>query len=434
MEENEASQAGDTLLEWVMKQKWFDGAVMELTENHRSKGVVAERTRAIRNYVISGNDDDPAALKNLRKFVEELPQAGSGREPSLPDTAPGETLCVLCRSNGEVLLFASMFQLKGIPHSVKPRPEDKGLPAWIGRIFGTYPNTRISSREFEDRWHTLVGNTIGMEPGQAWDWLKRIEDRDQSDMDLRTLVSQLSHGKSLPDDLDAHIQKDQIGIAISTIHAVKGREFDHVIVLQPDTERGQENTKEEARVLYVAATRAKKELSSIGRDGIPRMWKAQCGDNRKRWVSKAADYYFMEIGLNNDVEQGSAVSSYVQPDPRAAATVQDMLWNELIPGDQVAIGKIINGRYAFFYIVTQTQKPTIVGQMSIGFKNNMRYIQRGISHIQETAFPEYMNNIPVTAVVTEILPAYSKNTHEPYATSRFALGLRIRGMGYIYKD
>jgi len=439
-ENGDTGRREESVLEWVRHQEWIGGVERELSENHRATSALAKKTTAIRKDVLDEGDDDPEALARLRAFITGLDKAGSGKEPRLPETAPDNTLCVLCRNNGEVLQMASLFQRKGIPFYLKPRPEDRGLPPWLGRVFGTFTAATISCREFESRWKDLVGSSIPVEPERAWDWLKRVEEGDRDHLDLKILRTQLGRGKTLPEDQDAYLQASPSGIHISTIHSVKGREFDHVIVLHPDSGQNGGSTKEEARILYVAATRAKKELSSIGREGLPRMWKQDAGNGQSRWLARTGEYYFMEIGLHGDVETGSAANRYLFPGEQDAGQAQNFLWESLHGGDHVDIKKVIvpGGRfdYAFFNIMTRkgtAETGRILGQMSMGFKNSLKWVIRGISHRNNAPYPDHMENLQVAAIVTEILPPFNKNIVEPYASSRFCLGIRLRGMGYIYR-
>ena len=55
-----------------------------------------------------------------------------------------ETVCVLCRTHGEMLQLASMFALRNVPFSVRPKPEDRGIPSWVARVLSTHTAGRAS--------------------------------------------------------------------------------------------------------------------------------------------------------------------------------------------------------------------------------------------------------------------------------------------------
>lgn len=429
------------VFDWVRRQEWFSGVLERtLSDNYRSNGKIIQKVSRIREELLSNTSEDEIALDKLKIFVKRLQNAGSGIEPKLPEVDIDESLCVLCRSNGEVLQLASLFAQKGVRFIVRPRPEDSGLPSWLGRVFGSYANPKISLREFECRWNTLIGEAVPIDHLTAWDWLKKIEEREKSDLDIQRLHLQLLRGKNLPDDLDAYVQAEQNGVALSTIHAVKGREFDQVVILQPDENNyiGTNDYVEEARVLYVAATRARKEIANLGRNGLPQMWKVECENNRSRWIAhqRKSGYYFMEMGLAGDIDATSFVNKYLFASQEDAASNQNFLWKNVQVGDVAQIKKIKRGHYTFFRIFIENENfkdPILVGQLSLNFKKDLSKVLGSICG-ERYYYPYYMKGIRVAALVTELLPPFSENSQEPFAASRFCIGLRLRGMGYIYKE
>jgi hypothetical protein len=277
---------------------------------------------------------------------------------------------------------------------------------------------------------------------QAWESLKRVEARDEGNLDLRALNSHLRHGSRLPDDVDAFLSSSQSNISISTVHSVKGREFDKVVILRPeetdDTQPANGDFMEEARILYVAATRARKELSKLGRTGLPRMWKMEYGDNRHRWIASLPynGFNFVEIGVPGDVDPLSTVNKYIYPQPSLAENTQNFIWRNIQSGSIVKLVKVTKGPYTFFRIAsdeTSDQSIITLGQMSLSFRNDMTKVLQRLSKGKRFFYPSYMDGLQVAAVVTNVIKPYEENIHEPYATSGFCLGLRLRGMGFVYK-
>ena len=431
----------EEIMKWVKSQQWIQGVIERtLDENHRSSGDMADTAKEIRKTFFSKKIESAESLEQLKTFVDKLKRAGTGKSPKLPQVEPDETLSVLCRSNGELLQLASLFNASGVKFTIKPRPEDTGLPAWIGRALGTYEASKISKSEFEDRWKTLVVEK-GPDVQQAWDSLKRVEARDEGNLDLRELSNHLRHGSRLPDDVDAFLSSGQSNVSISTIHSVKGREFDKVVILRPEEadadKPGNGDFMEEARILYVAATRARKELSKLGRTGLPSMWKMEYGENRHRWISSAYNgYSFVEVGIPGDVDPLSAINTYIYTQSASAEQSQDFIWDNLQSGSSVRLVRIDKGQYKFFQIASveiDDQPAIILGQMSLSFRNDMTRVLQTLSKGKRFFYPSYMDGVQVAAVVTNVIKPYEENIHEPYATSGFCLGLRLRGMGYIYK-
>ena len=65
---------------------------------------------------------------------------------------------------------------------------------------------------------------------------------------------------SIPDELQSSRDGD---LVVSTIHRAKGLEFDNVAVVEPPEWRSDADPAEEARVLFVAMTRARDALAHI---------------------------------------------------------------------------------------------------------------------------------------------------------------------------
>ncbi len=432
----------EEIMKWVKAQQWIHGVIERtLQENHRSTGEMADTTQAIRKAFFSNKIESAEALEQLKTFVSKLKRAGTGKSPKLPPIEPDETLSVLCRSNGELLQLASLFNASGVKFTIKPRPEDSGLPSWIGRALSTYEASKISKSEFENRWKMLVSEK-GPEVQQAWESLKRVEARDEGNLDLRVLNNRFRHGNRLPDDVDAFLTSGQSNISISTVHSVKGREFDKVVILRPEeTDDAQPNNgdfMEEARILYVAATRARKELSKLGRSGLPNMWKMEYGENRHRWIASLPynGFNFVEVGIPGDVDPLSALSKYIYLQPSAVGLAQNFIWKNIQSGSRVKLVKITKGSYSFFRITsaeTSDKSTVTLGQMSLSFRNDMTKVLLKLSKGKRFFYPSYMDGLQVAAVVTNVIKPYEENIHEPYATSGFCLGLRLRGMGFIYK-
>jgi len=427
------------LLEWVRRQEWIKGLLeKQLSENYRSTGKPAMLAQKARSIIqIEKNGDH--SLMGMREILETLDGAGSAINPGEGIKKPlYDSVCILCRTNGEMLQLASLLSYRGIGYYIRPRPEDQGLPAWLGRVLGTYTDNHITLSEFKSRWCSLVGNTYQLEPDQAFRWLKRVEGRDTPDLEIRQLHLGLYRGARLPDEADAYLQPAVEKVSLSTIHAAKGREFEHVVVLKPRPQTsGDIDKAEEARVLYVAATRARKALSALDRDGLPaHIFTVACSKGRRRWIValRQPGLYFMEIGHLGDVDVLSPVSTSVHPDINSANKTQDFIWENILPGSLLYIYRTEEKR--LFYRIRLHTSSGIdspdLAQLSFSLTEDLKTVMNYLSRGRRFRYPVYWSTVRVAAVVTEILPPYPpQNVHEPFSTSGFCLGLRLRGMAYI---
>jgi hypothetical protein len=429
------------LIAWLRAESWAAPLIEPKVEvNYRSEGASAKIGRELRESLLSADDGDGGPLRRLRGVIEGLESAGSAiSADGISDARPEGSLCVLCRSNGEVMQVASLLSLKGIDAHTRANPEDRGHPAWLGRVFGTYLGPTIGRTQFLERWSDLVGPDRGPEPLDAWRWLKYLEGEPGQGLSVRLLHRKLLAGHRLPDSADAFVSTSAPAVSVSTIHASKGREFDHVVVLEPTAEAGPgaSSSLEEARVLFVASTRARGTLRRLERAGLPRLWTVDVQNGRKRWVASvpSRSMYFFEIGLPGDYDGPSGVGTWDHGDEAAARGAQEVLWTSIRPGATVDVHHIQQGRFRFYKVyhtVPGTTEGTKIGQLSLGFLKDLRLVLGAVMG-PKWSYPLHMNGLRVATLVTEVLPLYPKNVHEPFATSRFCLGIRLRGMGYLCK-
>lgn len=176
-----------------------------------------------------------------------------------------ENCFVLYRRRAEVLMAASF--LGKNPHRIRM----SGLPIcihpWVGACFSEYTDKTLSKKDFMKYWIDGVEGTPmakGIDSGIAWEQLDRLAGKTHTIIDMTKLRRLLGQGKP-----PAELCSSEIGTGgpiIGTIHASKGREADIVYLMMPKepdiNEGGNENTDydEETRVIYVGATRARKDL------------------------------------------------------------------------------------------------------------------------------------------------------------------------------
>lgn len=182
-------------------------------------------------------------------------------------SAPTERIAVLTRTNLEAFQISEMCRRDGISHRVERGSTGRYWPAWLARLCFGYKMDRMPLTTARTRWELRVADRENVPFEMALTYLRQhgCAEGDFLDLvDLSRLVDKTQPESCWP-------PADGNTLTISTIHRSKGLEFDRVALLQSepgkfsggDDDEGQG----EARVLYVAATRARRQLIRLLRDG-----------------------------------------------------------------------------------------------------------------------------------------------------------------------
>lgn len=233
-----------------------DSRAVRFTRFHRFRSErIADFVARAREAM--GDDGTEPDGRELQRLIAEL---GS---PVRPVELPGllqtqGRLAVLTRSNLETFQFSHWCRENGLPVRIHQGSSEQGWPAWMARVLQGFRQERMSFEHFRRRWSERIGSASGMTADEALasEELSRAV-RDET-IDLR-LVRRRVRDEAPPASLE-----DARGIVVSTIHKSKGLEFDHVLLLEPN-HSGAIAEPEEVRVLYVAATRARKSLRRLAR-------------------------------------------------------------------------------------------------------------------------------------------------------------------------
>jgi DNA helicase II / ATP-dependent DNA helicase PcrA len=161
-------------------------------------------------------------------------------------------IAVLTRTNAEALRLGMRLQREGLDVAIQHRLEERGGAPWLTLLFGgaQFNEVRVPVDP------VLDGVPVWFEPPvELGRTLRDAQVAQKGTVDLRRLATMLRRGVC-PEEL---VARRDAAVTVSTIHRAKGLEFDTVFVVRS---RGEtvESSIEEARVVYVAATRARVEL------------------------------------------------------------------------------------------------------------------------------------------------------------------------------
>lgn len=235
----------------------------QLTDNYRMRN--EELARMAREYGAMVRTEIESPDVTLKAMKEELCERNVCSIDELPAEldlemgGPQSGTCgVLCRTNADVLQVAGILHSSGIPLRVHHRAEDRGAAPWIATLFG---DANYTTTSFPSDSDLRAGNGRFSPPPDAAVLLRRAGIVGGSEIDLGALAGLIRRG-SCPQSL---IATSNQAISVSTIHRAKGLEFDSVYVVETGYQPPAEAAADEARVIYVALTRASSELYGVGK-------------------------------------------------------------------------------------------------------------------------------------------------------------------------
>ena len=232
-----------------------------LSKSFRATTKAAEAALWAGESLTSSNPDYGGILQRLTTV-----RVGLRTIPDMPTLTRGlsqaytGTTAVLCRTNGEALYVSNHLRWSKIDHRLQGEATDRIVSPWLAVCVSAMPSRIIAKAAFLTAYPKAAEQWFSSEEG--WRMLRRI-DRGSASIDLAAVAAKLRIG-DFPDDIIA-TRNDKV--IVSTIHRAKGLEFDRVFVLYdlpPEREDDEENDAERARLLYVALTRAKRDIFRLG--------------------------------------------------------------------------------------------------------------------------------------------------------------------------
>ena len=192
---------------------------------------------------------------------------------------PGESFAILSRENAESYLSAAKLEeLKAPFGMLKNRDKDKCSIDNIREIIGfrkfleenPSENFSWSISDFASMKNEYCSQHAKESAFTLLDFIVQdyIDETKKCSDELVTLGGFIQHLSELT---FADLQKDNLApISVGTMHSAKGLEWDHVILNLANFET---RNQEELRLLYVAATRAKKSVIVLGdKKRLPSQW------------------------------------------------------------------------------------------------------------------------------------------------------------------
>lgn len=291
--------APDLLADFSARREEFE--TMFLAKDHRTRSAELRRLFSDAGTLLRGADADEAGaiLDHVRERIFEA--AVQTVSPDWERRPWSTNDLVLHRSHRALLGSMERLTAAGIGHRVKLPGRPEAVSPWIGAMLGARrPDEEITESEFEAIWREVWPQPeIGLEAG--WKRLLDLVGRTDSFL-VREVAEALAEGAPL-DLLEDCIGRH--GPLLGTVHSAKGREADRVLLVLPAPRKWEPDTApreilEEARILYVGATRACRELL-IARQRRSRLHRLSSG---RHWRA-TTDSQAIEVGFEGDVVEAS---------------------------------------------------------------------------------------------------------------------------------
>ena len=233
---------------------------LSLDKLHRTGDAVLSRVFSSgRELMRDKAVDGKSRLTGVHQLVQDSNHGTLGAYWNDVKTLTGddsETL-LLFRRRGDAL--AASGNMDELPHRLRMSGLPRCIHGWIAVLLWDWTAPDLDESDFSRLWAARFGPLATTGAGQAWAILVKAFGRSERRISMSRLVARLASGSPTYELL--HPDFGSTGPIFSTIHGSKGREAADVRLYLPRARvDDQEGLDEEARIVFVGATRAKRSL------------------------------------------------------------------------------------------------------------------------------------------------------------------------------
>lgn len=342
-----------------LRARFPDADVVELTVDHRVRAPTASLVAWARTDLMKGGGSELRAT--LRRALREAPRV-SERSLALALRNSGSETAVLCRSNGDVLALSEFLREAGVPHRIQSAADVHAPPRWVADLLKGVEGDLVD----EEAFRAVAGAMSGAQRQCAWDGLRRVAGEDRNDVSLPELRRSL--GRLETREVPGASSNLPL---LSTVHRAKGLEFDRVFISEFSGGQDIADDLEEARVLFVAMTRARDETLMVERPRASRAIRKRAG----RWL---ATPWQRNVPTSVEVRVGDVDRETPLMDEGSAAFSQRHLATSVHDGDEVTLERRSRfGRTAYVVV----HKGVEIGALGAGFTNDLDRLEAAPAEI-----------------------------------------------------
>ncbi|MFC4035739.1 UvrD-helicase domain-containing protein [Streptomyces polygonati] len=289
----ERAEETNRFLDWVRATFSEDLITLHLGDNFRA------RTEAVRVALPFGAElqrlprDPTEAAKeaerihgDLRSLLLTAPNFGSLETEFVLSALRDypDSTAILCRDNGQALALSGQLADADVPHTLQRSARDRSAPSWIAELLASTAASTLT----QERFCELLADIelpVDSTPESLWRSVRKVARGVGGTVDIAAFHRALAEHR-LPDELAA---AHPSSLVVSTVHRAKGLEFDRVLVVEPrvlkeprrvEKKKYDYDPAAEARLLYVAMTRARDDLYVLD---APATWQLRKDKRLDRW-------------------------------------------------------------------------------------------------------------------------------------------------------
>lgn len=400
----------------------FSGKSLKSVFRTDSPGLLSLFTDT-RAKVLAPSQNPASKLESLREEIEAL-AGGTVPRVEEQELEKEEDLFVLYRRRAEALLASSFLRGKGVRHRLRM----SGMPAcihpWVGACLGEYTTPTLTRTDFLALWQQRVAGTRceTLTADEAWALLVRHAGRSETLVELRRLRAVLGRVQPPADFCTSELGTR--GPIVGTIHASKGREAGTVHLMMPAMPGEDTDHDEEARVVFVGATRAKACLR-VGQ-GYNHHYAANLDSGRAYALHCRKDkaQAQVEIGRDGDVSAESAASTSLYADAAEVRAVQARLLRLV---DEPCAAWARHNPDAGFTYMLRTEGAELLGALTDRVNSDLFKVAAEVRAKVKGGKrrpPDELWHLHVVGVRTAVLPPDSpeaERLHAPWSASGIVL-------------
>lgn len=272
---------------------------VSLTKTHRTDDPILKNLYDEGRRLLLSDESGIDKLRGVRQLIRtnnhSLVESGNVKTDMVD---PSKTQLYLFRSRAEALVCIN--SARGLPHRIRMTGTSPLIEPWVAVMFWDWLDTEIDKATFFERWSQRIGGNSVSSDQLIWRVLIQNFGITDDRVDIQRLCNSLSSfappAEFCTPDLGFQ------GPIIGTVHTSKGREADVVTLTMPTVRNGSTNSdyEEEARVMFVGATRARENLY-VSRQASPPGKTMKDGQRAYMETGLTVRYVHVEVGRNNDI-------------------------------------------------------------------------------------------------------------------------------------